>query len=42
MAEDHRAPEDGQLSRAGTRGSKESESRQRASDAKSPKLYSEK
>ena len=36
MAEDHGAPESGQLPRAWTRGRKETESRQRVSGAKSP------
>ena len=36
MAEDHEAPEAGQLSRVWTRGHKETESRQRVSGAKSP------
>ena len=36
MTEDHGAPEAGQLPKAGTRGRRESESRQRASGAKSP------
>ena len=36
MAEDHGAPEAGQLSRAWTRGRKETKSRQRVSGAKSP------
>ena len=36
MAEDHEAPETGQLSRVWTRGRRETESRQRACDAKSP------
>ena len=40
MAEDHRAPEAGQLPKAWTRGRKEIESRQRVSGAKSPKLDS--
>ena len=35
MAENHGAPEAGQLPRAWTRGHRETESRQRASDAKS-------
>ena len=34
MAEDHGAPETGQLSRAWTRSNRETESRQRASSAK--------
>ena len=36
MAEDHGAPEAGQLPRVWTRGHKETESRQRVSGAKSP------
>ena len=36
MAEDHGAPEAGQLSRVWTRGHKETENRPRASGAKSP------
>ena len=36
MAEDHGAPEAGQLPRVWTRGRKETESRQRVSGAKSP------
>ena len=36
MSEDHGAPETGQVSRVWTRGRRETESRQRASDAKSP------
>ena len=36
MAEDHGAPEAGQLLRVCTRGHKETESRQRVSGAKSP------
>ena len=36
MAEDHGAPEAGQLPRVWTRGRKEIESRQRVSGAKSP------
>ena len=36
MAEDHGAPEAGQLPRVLTRGHKETESRQRVSGAKSP------
>ena len=36
MAEDHGAPEAGQLPRVGTRGRKETESRQRVSGAQSP------
>ena len=36
MAEDHGALETGQLSRTWTRGCRETESRQRASDTKSP------
>ena len=36
MAEDHGAPEAGQLSRVWTRGRKETESRQRVSGTKSP------
>ena len=36
MAEDHGAPEAGQLPRAWTRGRRETESRQRVSGAKSP------
>ena len=36
MAEDHGAPETGQLPRVWTRGRKETESRQRVSGAKSP------
>ena len=36
MAEDHEAPEAGQLSRVWTRGRRETESRQRVSGAKSP------
>ena len=36
MAEDHRAPEAGQLSRVWTRGRRETESRLRVSSAKSP------
>ena len=36
MAEDHGAPEAGQLPKAWTRGCRETESRQRASGAKSP------
>ena len=42
MAEDHGAPEAGQLFRAWTRGRRETESRQRASDAKSLLLDREK
>ena len=38
MAEDHGAPEAGQLPMVWTRGRRETESRQRASDAKSPYL----
>ena len=41
-AEDHGAPEAGQLSRAWTRGRGETMSRQRASGAKSPSLDSAK
>ena len=41
MAEDHGAPEAGQLSKAWIRGRKETESRQKTSGAKSPKLDSE-
>ena len=40
MAEDHGAPEAGQLPRVWTRGHKETESRQRVSGAKNPKLDS--
>ena len=40
MAEDHGATEAGQLTRAWTRGRKETESRQRVSGAKSPWLDS--
>ena len=40
MVEDHGAPEAGQLSRAWTRGCRETESRQRASATKSPLLDS--
>ena len=40
MAEDHGAPEAGQLPRVWTRGRKETESRQKASGAKSPYLDS--
>ena len=40
MAEDHGAPEVGQLSRVWTRGRRETESRQRVSGAKSPSLDS--
>ena len=36
MAEDHGAPEAGQLPRVWTKGRKETESRQRVSSAKSP------
>ena len=36
MAEDHGAPESGQLPRVWTRGRRETESRQRVSGAKSP------
>ena len=36
MAEDHGAPEAGQLPKVWTRGGKETESRQRVSGAKSP------
>ena len=36
MAEDHGAPEAGQLSRVWTRGRKDTESRQRVSGAESP------
>ena len=36
MAEDHGAPEAGQLPRVWTRGHRETESRQRVSGAKSP------
>ena len=36
MAEDHGAPEAGQLPRIWNRGRRETESRQRVSDAKSP------
>ena len=36
MADDHVAPEPGQLSRVWTRGRTETESRQRVSGAKSP------
>ena len=39
-AEDHGAPEAGQLPRAWTRGRRETESRQRVSGAKSPWLDS--
>ena len=40
MAEDHGAPEAGQLSRVWTRGRRETESRQRVSGVKSPLLDS--
>ena len=40
MAEDHGAPEAGQLPKAWTRGRRETESRQRVNRAKSPLLDS--
>ena len=40
MAEDHGAPETGQLPRVWTRGRKETQSRQTVSGAKSPQLHS--